>query len=360
MIDDPTIRWRYGFVEFRRLLAEAVAHGYAVTIAFIPFNHRRSDRRTADFLREHRERFSIAVHGCDHTGGEFGAMNAQRLLHISRLGIERMQSHERRSGMPFDPVMVFPQGFFSAPAFTALKRSGYEAVVNTELWPKAAGERPRLAVRDLLGGATMGYAGFPLFSRRYPKSVFDFATDLFWGKPVLLVEHHGYFQNGYAHLAEFARQLNALRPRLAWKPLGEVVTGHALFRPLEAGRFAVKFFTPTLRLRNPTAAGATFALEKIETEADFVDHVTVDGRRAEFVVEGGVLRGEIPLPAAGEALVKIIYRATPATAYRLPLRYRYSAAARRYLSEFRDNHLARHSRLLAVATKLKGLLRRGR
>ena len=56
--------------------------------------------------------------------------------------------------------------------------------------------------------------------------------------------------------------------------------------------------------------------------------------------------------------MKIAYRVAPTPAYRLSARYRYSAAARRYLSEFRDNYVARNSRLLAVATKLKGLLRR--
>ncbi len=357
VIDDPMIRPRYGFVAYEQLMTEASVHGYAVTIAFIPFNHRRSDRRTAEFLRGHRERFSIAVHGCDHTSGEFGAQEPDRLLHISRLALERMRRHETKSGMPFDPVMVFPQGFFSAAAFAALKRSGYDAVVNTELWPKA-GKKPHIALRDLLAGATMVYSGFPLFSRRYPKSIFEFATDLFWGKPVLLVEHHAYFKEGYPQLAEFVRQLGQLTPKLTWKPVGAVVTEHALFRPDGTGRVAVKFFTPTFRLRNPTSSAAIFSLAKTETEPELVEQVTVNGSRVDFKLAANLLRLEVNLAGADEALVKIAYRVAPTPAYRLSARYRYSAAARRYLSEFRDNYVARNSRLLAVATKLKGLLRR--
>lgn len=358
VIDDPMLRPRYGFVDYDRLMAEARSNNYAVTIAFIPFNHRRSNRRTVAFLREHADRFSIAVHGCDHTGGEFGAENGERLQHLSHLAMSRMHDHERRAAMPFDRVMVFPQGVFSAPAFAALKRSGYEAVVNTEFMPARNADPDRVRLRDLLEGAIMSYAGFPLFRRHYPKDVFDFAVDLFWGRPVLLVEHHGYFRDGYAHLAGFVRQLSRLHRALSWKPLGQVVLEHAVIRPLPDGRVAVKFFTPTLRFRNPTAAPRTFVFEKRETEPELIEGVTVNGGPATFTVEGGVLRSELALPASGETLIKIVYRAARPAGYRLPWKDRSSATARRYLSDFRDNYIARSPRLLALATKLKGWVRR--
>jgi hypothetical protein len=358
VIDDPRLRERHGFVAYRTLLAEAEAHGYAATIAFVPFNHRRSDPRTVAFLRGHAARFSIAVHGCDHTGGEFAITEPARLRHIGELALARMRDHEARSGMPFDPIMVFPQGKFSAPAFAALGRSGYHAVVNTEFLPQSAAGAPALRVRDLLDGAITAYGGPPLFRRHYPVAPIDFAIDLFWGRPVLLVEHHGYFKDGYPRLADFVRRLGALDARLAWKPLGEVVAGHALYRTLGPDRVAVKFFPPRAVLRNAADAPMIFSIEKPEPEPEGVAEVTADGAPIPFRIESGVLRAEVRLAARASCTIQVVHRRAPPAPFRLPLGYRCAAAARRYLSDFRDNHLARHSRLLAIATRLKGLLRR--
>lgn len=357
IIDDPMLRPRYGAIRYRDLLSEANAHDYAVTIAFIPFNHDRSDRRTVDFLRPQAGRFSIAVHGCDHTAGEFGAREPDRLLHLSRLAVSRMEDHERQTAMPFDPVMVFPQGVFAAPAFPALKRSGYHAVVNTELLPKDADAPSSLTFRDCIDGAIFSYGGFPLFRRHYPVGLFRFAVDLFWGRPALIVEHHGYFKNGYSHFAEFARGLRRLEPRLQWRPLGDLIVRQAHHRPVAPGEWAVKFFTPSFRLENPGDSEAGFLFQKRETEPDLVQQVTVDGRPVDFAVHDGVLTGQVRLAGRAGARIEIRYRPTPAPAYRFSARYRCSAAARRYLSEFRDNYIARHPRLLAVAAKLKRTLK---
>lgn len=357
VIDDPMVRRRYGFVEYHRLLAEARAHGYAVTIAFIPFNHRRSERQTAQFLQGHRDRFSLAVHGCDHTESEFGIEEETRLLYISQLGMRRMRNHESLTAMPFDPVMVFPQGVFTVQAFSALKRSGYNAVVNTEFLPRNHSGELHITVRDMLEGATMAYAGFPLFRRRYPTSIFDCAVDLLWGKPVLLVEHHGYFRHGYSQLANFVGGLNGLVPKLTWKPLGDLVMEHAHFRPCASGGFAVRFFTPVFHFKNPTNETAHFVLEKGESEPELIEGVTLNGRPLEFNVRQGALHSEIDLRAGAAAIVKVTYRETPAPpTYRLAARYRYSAAARRYMSDVRDNYIARNDRLLSVAMKIKRML----
>jgi hypothetical protein len=47
---------------------------------------------------------------------------------------------------------------------------------------------------DLLDVAVTRYGGFPLFGRRYPRSLLPFALDLFMGKPALIAEHHEYFR----------------------------------------------------------------------------------------------------------------------------------------------------------------------
>ena len=45
--------------------------------------------------------------------------------------LERMNRHQRRTGVPYEPIMVFPQGIFSERAMSVLKRRNFVAAVNT-------------------------------------------------------------------------------------------------------------------------------------------------------------------------------------------------------------------------------------
>lgn len=360
IIDDPLLRPRHGFVEYRQLMAEAMAHRYAVTLAFIPFNYDRSDRRTVEFLRTQGERFALAVHGCDHTDQEFAAVDPDVLSFKASNALSRMESHQQLTGMRCAPLMVFPQGCFSANAFAALKQTGYWAAVNTELVPVEQRSKPTLTVRDLIEGASMAFSSLPLFSRRYPTSVFDCATDLLWGKPVLLVEHHGYFKDGYPKLADFVNRLAKVNPALQWRGLANIVTEHAHVRRLATGRYGVKFFSPHFLLKNRTDSAAVFSLFKIESGSEQVDHVTVNGAVVPFELIHGKVQLEVSLRARQEAWVDIVYRHVANRKIHPSVRYRFSVAARRYLSDFRDNTISRNEVLLRCAVRLKNLIWRRR
>jgi hypothetical protein len=65
-----------------------------------------------------------------------------------------------------------------------------------------------------------------------------------------------------------------------------------------------------------------------------------------------VLRGEFELAAGAETTLEVISSRQHHVPRPAPgLRYGASVAARRYLSEFRDNYLARNERLLALSRK---------
>src|SRR5262252_284044 len=98
-----------------------------------------------------------------------------------------MKAHSEINGVPFDDVMVFPQGLFSTGAMAALKAAGYLAAVNSDLCPSNGSGT--LTLRDVLEVAVTRFSGFPLFGRRYPRELAEFALDLFVGKPALAVEH---------------------------------------------------------------------------------------------------------------------------------------------------------------------------
>ena len=206
IIDDPLLREDYGFLNYRRLLTLMEKHNFFTTIAFIPVNYARTDRKIASLFRERKDRFGICVHGCDHTSGEFAATDPDYLNRKVKLATARMMEHEKRTGIPFDRVMVFPQGRFSNAALEALKRNGYLGAVNTEAMP--------------VDGPIA--SDFPFFLRYKPEE----ATDCI-GEPLFIVLHHDYFKHGYERLTDFVDALNAKQKTVKWAGAGTILRYNA-------------------------------------------------------------------------------------------------------------------------------------
>jgi len=287
IIDDPLLRRRYGFIDFSKFLAWLRANDLAATFAFIPWNHSRSDPITTSMFKANSDRLSICVHGCDHTGGEFGITDAPRLEAKAKTAITRMARHEKKYGLTYDRVMVFPQGKFSKEALTALMRNGYVAAVNTSVFPTDYDSS--LKVRDLLELAVVLPYGVPLYRRRYPVELFDVACDIFFEKPVFIVQHHQDFRSGFEILLSFIQRLHEIKPDIKWMPIGTVL--------------AQSFW------------------KKVENNG------SLSVRKLAHEVQEG-------------SCVEMDYG----------LKERARVALRRYLSEFRDNHIDR-SRILTSVTK---------
>jgi len=201
IIDDPLLRENYGFLNYRTLLDLMDKHNFHTTIAFIPANYNRTDKKIAALFRERSDRFSLCVHGCDHVKGEFGRKDINYLAGLIKLATARMIEHEKRTGIPFDRVMVFPQGVFSNEALEALKMNNYSAAVNTEAMP-STGCRS---------------SDFPFFLRyKLAEGVMDRK------EPTLIVLHHDDFKNGYRNLTDFIDSLNRSR-NIKWDSVGNVV-----------------------------------------------------------------------------------------------------------------------------------------
>ena len=178
VIDDPLLRTRYGFLQFRELLALMKQVQFSTSIAFIPWNWRRSDPKVVQLFKDNPDNYSLCVHGCDHTGGEFGISDQRRLRAIAREAVRRMSLHEGRTGLIHDRIMVFPQGVFSEEAILALKHASFHAVVNTEAHSNPWGRR-KLRISDLWDVAVMTYGDFPIYTRRYPaQGIENLAFDL--------------------------------------------------------------------------------------------------------------------------------------------------------------------------------------
>lgn len=354
IIDDLNLRPRYGFVNTRALSGHVDEQQCAVSIAFIPWNCHRASRRIAELFRSRWPRLSVCVHGCDHVGAEFSTASVATTMPMIASSLDRMRSLSSRTGVPHDKVMVFPQGCFSRAAMEALRHSDFLAAVNTEL----VDHRTQSGVRagELLKPAITSYGGFPLFLRRkLDEPIENFALDLLLGKPCLVVTHHDDFRSGMGPFLSRVQALNALEAGLHWTNLETMVRRTYSTRGDAASAATVRLLAPSARLA-PSEAGAQVSFSKAEPLGDTRFDVLVGGASVEHRRTGDDIVFQAFVPAAAPE-VQVRVASPPVVSRRgRPLSYRGKVAARRYLSEFRDNYVTRSS----LATAAVQFVRRPR
>ena len=356
IIDDPLLKHRYGLCDFTAVQSLMLRHGFTTNIAFIPWNWRRTSRQARGLFGEGG--FSISIHGCDHVKNEFGATSAAVLNSKASLAQTRMRSHEARTGIRHDSVMVFPQGVFSSTSPEILKLNGFLAAVNTETAPDDLGAaRPSIA--DVWDVAIMSYGAFPIFTRRYPHhGVENFAFDMLLGKPCLVVTHHEFFRNNCSELVDFIEKLQSVNCRLRWRPLGEVVRRACRRRPSGDGLEEVAMYSTESMIENPSDRPTDVIVRKREPRPEIVAAVTCDDNRVDWSGVGGqlVYGGRIQ-PHASQRF-NVLYREIGAIdKVERSLHFEVSVALRRILSEWRDEYLS-EGRFLNVGNSIRNKLRR--
>jgi hypothetical protein len=249
--------------------------------------------------------------------------------------------------------MVFPQGRFSTAALTALKANNYLAAINSSPSPAYSGAYGALTVADFLTPAVTRHGGFPIFVRRYPAGLEQFAFDLFFGKPLLAVEHHAYFKDGGARLAEFVSRLNSFK-ELQWIGLQDIMKKSYLEREISNEITACRLYTNHQIIENNAERDRTFIVTKFETGDVPIQHVLVNGVATRFMIVDNVLEFTTKIPALSSTVVQLVYRNSLAhAALEQGFASRSHVWAHRMLSEFRDNVLCRSGFLLAGAEALR-------
>jgi hypothetical protein len=354
IVDDPLLRPNYGFLNFERLLRMMEEHNFATTIAFIPHNFRRNSKRVVRLFSEHADRLSLCFHGNDHTGAEFAVTDTALLHAMVHTAEQRMAAHGRMTGLPCERVMVFPQGRFSVEAMAALRMHNFDAAVNTAAHPWQA--PTRLTLRELVQPALLRYAGFPLFTRRYSVHMqnADIAFNIFFGIPLLLVEHHDIFENPQS-LIDAVGRINRVAPDIRWVSTGAAVRESILCRRDERGILRVKAYAGTVRTENPSLSP-----ERVLIEWSYPDHksqiesVHCNGLSCPVIDadEPGV-RVSAVLDPWMSAIFSIRYRQPDSSLVHAGFRYNTRAIVRRRLSELRDNYISKSPSLLAAAKILQ-------
>jgi hypothetical protein len=352
IIDDPPLWQRYGHLELRDLAALVDRTGCACTIAMIPWNYRRSDRRAVSLVASRQPRLSVCIHGCNHTGAEFGCKDRQRLMSTLLTARRRMEAHQGRTGLPHQTVMVFPQGVFSIEAMDCLRSAGYLAAANTEVadcWSQG-----HLTLQDLLQPTVLCYEGSPLFARRRPDDgIVNFAVDSFLGKPCLVVLHHDFFKGGVRELEELVHAFANFHPRLSWDSLENIVTGCTMSKCEVDGRTSVLIFADRAILKVDQRQGERLTVIKREAGSAKIRRVEVDGRSSDFSVENDFLKLNLEPRTNRPVSINIVSEASPAfQTAEDSLTDKARVAVRRYLCEFRDGYSAKSGILLKRARSL--------
>lgn len=353
VIDDPLLRGKYGYLDFGRLSELVEKYNFHTCIAFIPHNYRRNSPRIAKLFRNNAERLSICFHGNDHTKEELASTDTGLLNTILRIAMMRMDQHGEKTGLVCDKVMVFPQGAFSVEAMKVLKTLNFLAAVNTG--PNPLGQSLPLTIREYIQPAVLRYAGFPLFLRRYVKEIRaeDIAFSLFFGKPVLIVEHHEIFKHPEL-LVDVVEKVNSLAPGIHWCGLERAVSKSFLTRKGPDGARQIRAYSGEVRIANDSNR-----IERLSIEwngsgvSDSVEQVLNSGIPCpDIEIDECGVRIQAELPPRSSRTFSVIHRNIGPTRLSIGFKKNAKAFVRRRLSELRDNHLSRNPRLLHLTRAL--------
>ncbi len=354
LIDDPLLRPNYGFLNFERLLQQMEEHNFKTTIAFIPYNFRRSSKRIVRLFQQNANRISLCFHGNDHTGAEFAATNPALLNAMLGTAQQRMAVHGKLTGLPCDRIMVFPQGRFSVAAMAALGFHNFDAAVNTV--PRPYGQCDRLTLRELSEPAVLRYSGFPLFLRKSSTDTKDseIAFKLFFGIPILIVEHHNIFADPQ-RLIEAVHRINRAAPGIHWSSAGDAVRGSILQKRVSPDLVHVKAYARSIRVENSSSAPQMFRIEwgwpasKSSLDGPYRN----DRRCAEFCVDESAITIDVRMDARNSDCFSIRDVKAAANVTRFGFRHAANAFFRRRLSEMRDNYVSKSPALLGAAKSLQ-------
>lgn len=357
IVDDPLLKPRYGFLRFRDMLELMDSHNFTTTIAFIPWNWRRTDPQTVRQFQLRTDRLSLCVHGCDHTAGEFAARSTALLNRRIKTASQKMELLFQRTSLQHDRLMVFPQGAFSPEAGRALKLNGFVAAVNTEVAP-SGNARNDTKIADLWNVAIMKYGTFPIFTRRYlTHGIENFGFDALLGKPCLMVAHHEVFKARGRDLMEFIGRLNSLHWNLRWCSLGDAISHSFKLRNRAGGTPAIQMYAEHLVIENPATEPREAVVMKEESDPDSVKAVVINLKTIDHVYEDNHLQFRVTMPPGEKTEIRVIYFEKPdLDPSKDSIAYSIKTRARRHLSELRDNYVSQNNLLYATAAKVKRFL----
>lgn len=310
-IDDPWLREPYGYVDYEMLLGEMKEHNFHTTIAFIPWNYDRSQSEVVSIIRNHPDRFSIAIHGDNHDHKEFTDYRTKPLaVQVADLkqSLARMERFKALTGIPYDKVMIFPHSIAPEQTLESLKTYNYLATVNSSNVPQDT-KRPA-GLTEVLRPVTLSFKGFPSISRysaevQCPEAYFE--INQFLGNPLFFYAHSDLFATGIGAFDHVADEVNKLEPATEWRSLGDIVRHLYVVRLRDDFNYDVLAFSSDICLENTSGRSSTFYVQKQEIGGQTIDSVTVNGIAHPYTLQNGQITLAVAIPSGGTRCVAIQY-----------------------------------------------------
>jgi len=345
-IDDAWLTQPYGHLDYPALLRDMDKHNFHTTIAFIPWNFDRSDPQLVALIRAHPERFSLCVHGNNHSHREFGAYRTNSLQQQTadiKQAVARMEHFHTTTAIPYDRVMVFPHAVAPEGTFAELKSYGFLGTANLLNVPLGAGLPADPAF--LLRPSTVAYANFLSLSRYSVSWVhrLDVAINSFLGNPLLFYDHQTLFENGIGAFDPIADLVNRVQPETQWTGLGELARHSHLIRRRADGGYDVWMFSNEMDLANPEDRDEVFYVRQQESASLAIRSLTIDGVPVPFKQAQDVFSLSLVIPSHQVRKVRLEYQNDFDLSHEDISKGSPYVYTLRWISDFRDLYLSRSS-----------------
>jgi len=352
MFDDPNLHWpTYGFIDLRKLAEHARQNNYHVSCAMVPLDGWFANRRVSALFQENRERLSLCMHGNDHAYTELGApLDAAAFTRMLAQALRRIDSFEKKSGVPVSRVMVPPYGAFRETVADPMLNLGYEAVcvsrASLTSWNKGKAWDPTFghSVAEFVG------TGLPVIPRQVMAPGHDgtYRLAAFLNQPIIPHGHHQDCAQGFDLLANVANSINRLGP-VAWTDMASISRSNFLTRR-SGGALTVRMLARRISLpvgdevKEIIVERPWIAADRRETLVCSAGNQTFysaqSGAQSQVIVASGARTVELTSPAPAA----LNYREIKAP------RFQAWTTARRFASEARDRMQPLGSRLTRKST----------
>jgi hypothetical protein len=186
-----------------------------------------------------------------------------------------------------------------------------------------------------------------LFTRRSPANgIANFALDLFMGKPALVYGHHDLFREGYLSIVELAKGLYSLDQNIEWERLGNIAKKSYWLKRESNDTVKIKLWASNSIIENTSNSITNYAVVKDEMSDVPIRAVLVNGKEFSYQYERGKLRMNIEVQPRQSAEVQIVYQDTSPCNSEECIKSNAKVLVRRYLSEIRDNYIAKNRLLI--------------
>jgi len=255
IIDDPNLHWsRYGFVDYRAIVAQAQKENYHVSFATIPLDTWFTHAPTADIFRKNSQQLSLLIHGNNHAKEEL-ALNYSDQMRKALLiqAIKRIERLEKKANLRVCRVMVPPHGACSNKMLAELPKFGFEsACISTgslrahnqnEPWTKTLGFFPSEIIESCPVLPRWGLTG---------NVENTLLVAAYLGQPLILRGHHQDLKNGGEVFNEYAKFINGLG-NVIWSNMTDLSRLNYLWR-MEGTKCRVKPLGRSISLVRPSEA----------------------------------------------------------------------------------------------------------